>query len=366
MGYRLVVSRGRLHAVSALASSVQELVNDVERLRVAAAGALDRSLVTSLVNDLARRHGLEPVGDISKRKNFTPPLSGYMTEVQNKTTWASVFELFPRGGGKVTLSLEPDEYGVAAENCPNCGKRVIGQKPAVAHNIIPQQTWKRIVSAAISECLQNIESGNLTKKHVRSFSSLSGHASGVRFSAPDSGEPLGGKFAPEKAENKPIVDKLLAAGLINSAYAAQDNAGKQCLDCERKQSNATLIQRFALIKEKKLQSQIESGAIDPATFVGAQFQGLADRFKAADRKASVTTTGAVEELLGRVTIAQIGRFLLGIEKCIEEEYTRNPNSPLNNLLLDHWEEFVWSFRSVAMTQCNANYSGSLGIKGLVL
>jgi hypothetical protein len=289
-----------------------------------------------------------------------------MTEVQNKTTSASVFQLFPRGGGKITLSLEPDEYGIVAATCPNCGKPVTGKKPAVAHNIIPQQTWKRIVIAAIDECLQNIESGNLTKKRVRSYSSLSGHASGVRFSTPDSGEPMGGKFSPEKPENKPIVNKLLAPGLINSAYAAQDNVGKQCLECESKQSNATLIQRFALIKEKKLQSQIESGAIDPATFVGAQFQGIADRLKAADRRASVATTDAVDELLGRVTIAQIGRFLLGIEKCIEDVYKTNPDSPLNNLLLDHWEEFVWSFRSVAMTQCSENYSGNLGIKGLVL
>jgi hypothetical protein len=356
MGYRLVVVESPSVSVGGLWHSVKELVGNIERLRIGALGALDRALIQGMLTDFSRNHGLQMVGDIGKQKKFVPPAAGYISEMHDKSKHSITYQLVPPKGSKISLKLEPDESGVTVSRCANCGNSVTEKNPAISHNVIPQQIWKQIVDAAIDECLQHIESGSLTAKGVRSSGTLSGQ---------QSGRSIDEKFRRANGENKGILDRLKAPALINSSYAAQDNVGKQCLTCEAKQSNATLLQRYALIKDKKLEPQIDSREIVLPTFIGAQLTGLAEQFKSADARACVKP-GDMENLLGRVTMVQIGRFLVGIERSLSEDYAKNQQSPLTNLLLDHWDEFVWTFRSVAMTKCGAAYTGNLGIKGLTL
>src|SRR6185369_14859937 len=91
---------------------------------------------------------------------------------------------------------------------------------------------------------------------------------------------------------------------------------------------------------------------------------------------SMTLTSSPEQTALLLTLRQLNRYLISLEdyisKCFEEcavksekELAKDPTRktkddfpPLLLLVMDHWDEFVWTFRSVGLRVCGAKYTGN--------
>lgn len=359
MGYTLKIASTSPGAPLSLVQSAKALVKEVNYLETAWESSLDQSVIKQMVARLGADVQFTAVGNPSVRKNFTP-VKPYYSEVQTKATNSSLFEFVPAEGGKVSLEMLPDRFGAAARVCPSCGGSTVNGRPAVAHSVIPQTIWKDIITAALDEFYIVVESGSLARPGkpgpaaVRSFDSLSQQASGSK---------VDGKFHYTADANRALYATLFQQSLIMSSYAAQDNSERQCLPCEAVQADASLLQRLQLEKADKLPATAKYNkqvyALDKHKFIGLRFLSDAGTVQAAEASAGVKAKVSVEEVFKRKTLAQIGRFLLGIEKTLEDQTAKNPNSPLLALLLDHWEEFVWVFRTQGLKQAGVNYTGTI-------
>jgi hypothetical protein len=303
--------------------------------------------------------------------------------------------------------------------CACCGKKVSIKETSLAHNVISQQAWKAIIDASVTRFLTVVENGALSGK-VSSYATLSKVSSGsaldrskfdVHTSADmarvkelakttkksEFGDSLPGDSAkqieragvealrdlPPKSDprNQKLFDLLFADSMIEkSSYAASDQLGRQCRDCEGAQGNATLVQRDQLVKSGDLPAiAVANNIKDPLAFVGPQLACLPMTIEVGHAKYQVLSRSEQDEAVKRTTLRQISRFALGIEKTIGDyavELSRNVTNrgatggssstadlsfpPLLALMLDHWNEFVWTFRSVALEIASVPYTGEFG------
>lgn len=347
---------------SPLAAAIARMPRAADYLAGAWDGCLTRDVLWGLCTEVAQTFNLDAnAGDVGKRKNYKLPQGciGYLSRVNDKAS-NSISLKFVVGASTIGVLIKPDGNGVASTICPACAQP-IGNKPALAHNIVPQETWKAIIDAVIGEFLENAQNKTLIDstyglpdpkdpglpKRIQAFSSFEAKycktgTSDVDFDA-----------LKNKDKNEKLLSGLKAQGVIMSEYAASDTTGKQCLNCESMHGNATLLQRYQLASAGKLPVHPKAVAFDKLTFVGLQF--------APD----FNSPSGSQEALENATRRQIGRFLLAVEKKISEIYGQvgkiaNPTTPepLLFFILDHWDEFVWTFRSYSLAKCNIPYGQS--------
>ena len=71
----------------------------------------------------------------------------------------------------------------------------------------------------------------------------------------------------------------------------------------------------------------------------------------------------MKEIFKRQTLAQLSRFLLGIEKAMNEQYKAisksNKECPLLALMSDHWDEFCRTFRTRGLLECGVEFNGQI-------
>lgn len=359
MGYTLEILERGVGAPISVLGAATSLVKEVKYLETLWESSLDQSVIKQMVGRLGQDLGFAAVGNPAVRRGFEP-VKPYYSEVQNKASNSSQFDFVSVEGGKIALVMKPDKFGGGASTCPSCGGSMVNGRPAVAHSVIPQTIWKEVITAALDEFYTVIASGSLikSKKHgvasVRSFATLSKHESGNKV--PDN-------FHYSKKENADLYKTLFQQSLIMSSYAAQDNSERQCLRCEAVQADASLLQRLRLVNDGELPETAKYNKqvydLDQPTFIGLRFLQDAKTIRQTETAAGIKKVVSTEEVFRRKTIAQIGRFLLGIEKALNDQVSKGKDSPLLRLMLDHWEEFVWVFRTQGLKQAGLKYSGKI-------
>ena len=255
---------------------------------------------------------------------------------------------------KLTYNFTPDDFNIQKFNCPSCGKKVGKKTTSLAHSVIPQQVWKKIINKSVPEFVENVRKETLIKLPRHKFVAIRAYDTFKNKYNTKESKLTGDLIDKEKISN--MCELLGQGALIMTQYAANDHANRQCHDCEKAQANATLIQRIALANTKKIEKIKTHHKVSGKEFIGSQFVDGEDSAKLAERAKNIT-------------LAQISKFLLGIERWMNTTSKNDKNllkikkcEPVFYLILDHWEEFVWTFRSVALQMCCISYSGDLGIK----
>lgn len=337
--------------------AVKRVVKKIQYLTTVWEDSFDGKASIEIIKSFAEGSGYTSVGDVSKRRNFVPSKPYYST-VRNGEQVEYTF--FPIDGGGIQMIVKPDRFGLNGQKCPAC-LGPMGKKPAVAHSVIPQNIWKKLIQGACEDFLIVVETNAMDGKvGVRPRTTLSGQASGT---------PLDAKFALETPVNARFVDKLLNDTSIMSTYAAQDNAMKQCLTCETGQADASLMQRLEIVCSEKLPPSFkfkknDVGYVD-TSFVGRKLIDDAIATSEAETNSFVKGGTGLKEMFKRKTVAQLSRYLLGVEKAMNEQYktmTHLPDDcPLLALMLDHWDEFCWCFRTRGMTEAQKPYAGQIAV-----
>jgi hypothetical protein len=349
-------------ANAGLLAAVNRVVGEIQYLTRVWEDSFDAKAASEIIKNFAQGSGYYSVGDTSKRKDYVPdPTKPYYTTVRNQDQTEYTF--FPKkqdGGGSAQLIVKPDRFGNKGLRCPACFGP-LGKKPAVAHSVIPQSIWKKIIRGACEDLLIVVEQNALDGKvGVKPFSTLSKQKSGT---------PLDEKFSLVKPENEVFLQKLLNDTSIMSTYAAQDNAMKQCLNCETGQADASLMQRLEIVDSGKLPKSFlfkkASYDYDGGAFVGKKLLEDATAMKEAEEASFVKGPTDQKEMFKRKTLMQLSRYLLGIEKAMNEQSNTvvdmSDECPLLALMLDHWDEFCWTFRLRGLTECDAKYDGQIKI-----
>lgn len=339
-------------------AAVSRLVNELQYLSRVWEDSFDGSAAVEIIKGFASGSGYNSVGDLAKNPNFKDkkPDFDYFTSVAIGNQMEYTF--FPLKGGSVQLVVKPDRFGNSAIRCPACLEPV-GKKPAVAHSIIPQNIWKKLIRGACEDFLLIVANGSLVgKAGVKTFTTLSKQPSN---------KELDKKFDLSAPVNSKFIDKLLNDTSIMSTYAAQDNAMKQCLKCETGQADASLLQRLKIVIAGDLPASFKfEGGIHNYTetsFVGRKLIDDAIQMKAAERASGIQGEQSLNEMFKRKTISQLSRYLLGIEKAMGEYLKDLKNlpddCPLLALMFDHWDEFCWCFRTRGLLEAGKKYDGQI-------
>ena len=440
MGYSLKILPTSGAVEPALLNAVRRLVSEVEYLSKAWEGNLEFSTIKDCCWRAAEAMSYLPDGGDPKswpgRKEFcVGKARGVLIQEASKT--GTMFAFLPAACFKDVLAKPPVMDGakldkgialdvIAAHDptakqviCACCKKTVGIKETSLAHNVISQQVWKAIIDASVARFLTVVENGALSAK-VSSYATFSKVSSGTpldrgKFDVHTSadmarvkelaktakksefGDSLPSDSAKqiEKAgtealkklqpkgdpRNQDLFDRLFAESMIEkSTYAASDQLGRQCRDCEGAQGNATLVQRDQLVKSGDLAAiAVANNIKDPSAFVGPQLMCLPMTIDVGHAQYQVLSRSEKDEAVKRTTLRQISRFTLGIEKTIGDyalELSRTVTNrgathqststsdltfpPLLALMLDHWNEFVWTFRSVALEIASVPYTGEFG------
>lgn len=439
MGYYLKFVQGSGNPDPALLGTVRRLVDEVDYLSRAWEGNLEFQTIKDCCWRAAESMSYIADGGDPKswqgRAGFRVGTARGVL-IQEKSKTSTLFAFIPASCFKDVNAAPPvlDDKnlnkGIAVEVlqthdplaksmlCACCGKKVSMKETSLAHNVVSQQAWKAIVDASMGRFLAVIEKDSLATK-VSSYSKLSA-PSGTPLKMPlyevytnsdraiikekakeakrkefDGNIPKDAEKLIDKAgadalknlhplsdpRNQELFDRLIAAGMIEtSSFAASDQAGRQCRDCEEAQGNATLIQRDQLTKDGYLPDIAKAKDFkDPLIFVGPQLNSLPTSIDVGDGRYQVLNKTDKDEAVKRATLRQISRFLLGIEKTIGDyavELSKNLSQriekgqnttnmdfflpPLLGLMLDHWNEFLWTFRTVALEVASVPYTGEFG------
>lgn len=439
MGFSLKLSEDRSSTLSPYYAEVERMVREVNRLSTVWCGHLDRADIEDLCKRVALSYGMDAnAGNQSSwaQRQYTVPPKGALAKGDNFFYFVPGKPIEPKPPhakgwwdtyhcAVVEVVEAPHLIGKSKTMvCPSCKQTVLITDTSLAHNVISQRYWKQIIDEVFDEFLSVVEAGTMAQK-VKSFSSLSGIESGEKMAkevrdamkfiklseqevekqkAKDvarktstnqqtidkAGDDAVKKMKPSttpsapymplspSALNQQFVERFLADSMLEcSRYAASDFGGRQCRNCEEVQGNATLLQRFALERDGVLPDiKTVSGAklTSDGAFVGEHMKAIAH----AKVSGSVPLFKKPEDALAQVTLAQISRYLYGVEKTIgniwDETYRaaakvqsseqpllfKEHFSPLLLTVVDHMDEFVWTFRSVALRIANQPYTGNFG------
>lgn len=313
----------------------------------------------------------------------------------------------------VTVQIKERKHLDTAKQmiCPSCSKLVSEKNTSLAHNIISQRFWKMIIDEVFKEFTAIVEEGKMLKEALERKSpihstSMFGIKSGVKLTEQQRKALEYVKIsekAPEKSKDKTVASpqelnrafvlRFIADSMLEkSQYAASGLSGRQCRDCEEVQGNATLLQRFALEKAGLIGDIApELKGASGSVFVGNHMKAaINSEIKCGPKEKPVKIYKDGDDAMRQITRAQINRYLLGIEKTIdkiwdeacreadqgmkgkikakmskEEEETAVAETlkyfaPLLLMVKDHYDEFMWTFRAVALRVAGMPYTGSFG------